>query len=58
MIREILNGGVSPDEFWPTKTGMDLYSRFPKSQHYNIQWVTSFEEFVDDLVLEKGLTQE
>lgn len=58
MIREMLNGGVLPDDFWPTRTGMDLYSRFPKSQHYNTQWVTSFEEFVDDLVVDRILTQE
>lgn len=58
MIREMLNGGVLPDDFWPTRTGMDLYSRFPKSQHYNTQWVRSFEEFVDDLVVDRILTQE
>lgn len=58
MIREMLSFGVSPDVFWPSKTGLDLYSKFPKSQYHNSQWVTSFEEFVDELVLEKILTQE
>lgn len=58
MIREILSGGVSPNDFWPTSTGMNMYSKFPKSQHYNTQWVTSFEEFVDELAVGDMLTQE
>ena len=58
MIREMLSFGVSPDVFWPTKTSFDLYSKFPKSQHHDSQWVTSFEEFVDELLLGKILTQE
>ncbi|KAF6232349.1 hypothetical protein HO173_009454 [Letharia columbiana] len=55
MIREMLSSGVSPDAFWPSGT---VYSNFPKSQHHNSQWVTSFEEFVDELLLKKILTQE
>ena len=58
LIREMLGSGVSPDDFWPTDTDLDTYSKFPKSQHLNSQWVTSFEEFVDELVLRKILTQE
>ena len=58
MIREMLCLDVSPDCFWPSKTGLDLYSKFPKSQHLNSQWVTSFEEFVDEMALEKLPTQE
>lgn len=58
MIREMLSFGVSPDDFWKSKTHLDLYLKFPKSQHHNSQWVTSFEEFVDELVLGKILTQE
>ena len=58
MIREMLSFGVSLDEFWPTEAGSDLYSKFPKGQHHNSQWVTSFESFVDELVLQKILTQE
>lgn len=58
MIREMLSFGVSPDDFWTSETGLNLFSKFPKSQHHNSQWVTSFEEFVDGLVLEKILTQE
>ena len=58
MIREMLGFGVSPDDFWPTETDLDTFSKFPKSQHTNSQWITSFEEFVDELVLRKILTQE
>ena len=58
MIREILSIGVSLECFWQSETRLDLYSRFPRGQHHNSQWVTSFEEFVDELVLEKILTQE
>lgn len=58
MIRELLSFGVSPDDFWASEADLDLYSKFPKSQHHNSQWVTSFEEFVDDLVLGKIVTQE
>ena len=58
MIREMLGFGVSPDDFWPTETDLDIYSKFPESQQGDSQWVTSFEEFVDELVLRKILTQE
>lgn len=58
MIREMLGFGVLPDEFWPTETDLDTFSKFPKNQHTNSQWITSFEEFVDELVLRKILTQE
>ena len=58
MIRELLSFGVSPDDFWPSKADLDLYSKFPKRQHHNSQWVTSFEEFVDDLVSGKIVAQE
>ncbi len=58
MIREMLSSGVLLDEFWQSDTRSDLYSKFPRGQHHNSQWVTSFEEFVDELVLEKILTQE
>lgn len=58
MIREILSFGVSPDDFWLSGTRLDLWSKFPKSEHHNSQWVTSFEEFVDGLVLGKILTRE
>ena len=58
MIREMLSLGVSPDNFWQSETSSDLYSKFPKGQHHNSQWVTSFEEFVDELVIEKTVTQE
>ena len=58
MIREMLSFGVSPDAFWPTKTGFDLFSKFPKSKRQQSQWVTSFEEFADELLLGKILTQE
>ena len=58
MIREILNFGVSLDDFWLSETGLNLFSKFPKSQLHNSQWVTSFEDFVDGLVLENILTQE
>ena len=58
MIRELLSLGVLPDDFRQSETCSDLYSKFPKSQHQNSQWVTAFEEFVDDLVLQKILTQE
>lgn len=58
MIRELLSLGVLPDDFAQSETCPDLYSKFPKGQNYNSQWVTSFEEFVDELVLQKILTQE
>ena len=58
MIREILSIGVSPECFWQRETHFDLYSKFPRGQHHNSQWVTSFEEFVDEMVVEKILTQE
>ena len=58
MIRAMLSFGMPPDDFWPSETSKTLYSKFPKSQHRNSQWVTSFEEFVDGLVLAKILTQE
>ena len=58
MIRELLSLGVLPDDFWPSKTSSDLFSKFPKGQCHNSQWVTSFEEYVDELVLQKILTQE
>ena len=58
MIRELLNLGVLPVDFGESETHSDLYSKFPQGQHHNSQWVTSFEEFVDDLLLQKILTQE
>ena len=58
MIRELLSTGVLPECFWQHETRPDLYSKFPRGQHPDSQWVTSFEEFVDELVLEKILTQE
>ena len=58
MIRELLSFGVLPGDFGQSETCADLYSNFPKGQHHNSQWVTSFEEFVDELVLQKIMTQE
>ena len=58
MIRELLSFGVLPRDFGQSETCSDLYSKFPKGQHHNSQWVTSFEEFVDVLVLQKIMTQE
>lgn len=58
MIREMLSSGVSPDNFWQSETSSDLYSRFPRGKHHDSQWVTSFEEFVDELVVAKILTRE
>ena len=58
MIRELLGLGVLPDDFAQSESFPDLHSKFPKGQHHNSQWVTSFEEFVDELVLQKILTQE
>ena len=58
MIREMLTLGVLPGEFGQSETCSDLYFKFPKGQHHNSQWVTYFEEFVDELVLQKIMTQE
>lgn len=58
MIRAMLSFGMSTDDFQPSETGLDLYSRFPKSQHQNSQWVTSFEEYVDELMLSKDSAHE
>ena len=58
MIREMLSFGISWNAFWPTKTASDLYSKFPISKRQQSQWVTSFEEFADELMLGKILTQE
>ena len=58
MIRELLSLGVLPDDFWPSKTSYDLVSKFHKVLCEKTQGVTSFEEYVDELVLQKILTQE
>ena len=58
MIREMLSLGALPGEFRQSETCSDLYSKFPRGQHHDSQWVTSFEEFVEETVLQKLLTQE
>lgn len=57
MIREMLTFGVLPGDFEQSGTCPDLYFKFPKGQRHNSQWVTAFEEFVDELVLQKMMTQ-
>lgn len=58
MINEMQNHGVTPELMWLSETNRELYSNFPKAQTRDTQWVTSFEGFVDQLVLENFLTQE
>ena len=50
MIREILSFGVLPHNFWQNDTRSELGAKFPRGQRYDSQWVTSFEEFVDEIV--------
>jgi len=58
MIRIMLNDGVLPENSWPSETDQELYAKFPKGQYHDIQWITAFEGFVDELVLGNVLTQE
>ncbi len=58
MIRIMLNNGVLPGDLWPTQSDQELYAKFPRAAYHDIQWITAFESFVDDLVFADVLTQE
>jgi hypothetical protein len=54
----MLNNGVLPGDLWPTQSDQELYAKFPRAAYHDIQWITAFESFVDDLVFADVLTQE
>ena len=49
MINIMLGHGVMPELIWSDKTDLALYSRFPRAQQQDTQWITSFEDFVEEL---------
>lgn len=58
IIRIMLNEGVLPRDLWPAVTDQELYANFPKGTYHDLQWITEFEGFVDELLLENVLIQE
>lgn len=58
ILHTMLCAGVVPELVWPSETDMELYSRFPRAQQYDTQWINAFEEFVEGPGLRNAIAQE